>query len=109
MAKAYDRVEWPFVELMMRRLGFDSIFRGWVMECISTVTYSVIVNGEATGHITPSRGLRQGDPLSPFLFLLCAEGQSTSDFTLRGLAFHICSSLMTPLFFAKLMNRRLHA
>lgn len=57
MAKAYDRVEWPFVELMTSRLGFDPIFRGWVMECISIVTYSVLVNGEATRHIIPSRGL----------------------------------------------------
>ncbi|CAL8112887.1 unnamed protein product [Prunus armeniaca] len=54
MAKTYDRVEWPFVEHMMRRLGIDFVFRSWVMECVSTVTYSVIVNGEATGHILPS-------------------------------------------------------
>lgn len=47
-----------------------------MMMCISTITYSVLINGEAKGNIVPSRGLRQGDPISPYLFLLCAEGLS---------------------------------
>lgn len=45
-------------------------------KCVQTVSYSVIVNGEATSHIVPCRGLRQGDPLSSFLFLICTEGLS---------------------------------
>ena len=47
-----------------------------MLTCISTVTYSVRINGMPHGHIVPSRGLQQGDPLSPYIFLLCAEGLS---------------------------------
>lgn len=77
IAKAYDRVEWSFLCAMLHQLGFDDIFCQWVMECVQTVSYSVVVNGEAKGYITLSRGLRQGDLLSPFLFLICVEGFSS--------------------------------
>lgn len=49
---------------MMHKLGFDDIFCQWVMKCVQTVSYNVIINGEATGHIEPCRGIQQGDPLS---------------------------------------------
>ncbi|KAM1398237.1 hypothetical protein ACFX2I_015708 [Malus domestica] len=74
MAKAYDRVEWAFLNAMLLQLGFDDMFCQWVMACVKTVSYNVVVNGETTGYIKPRRGIRQGDPLSPFLFLICAEG-----------------------------------
>lgn len=60
----------------MRKLGFHEKWISLMMMCISTVSYLVLINGEAKGKIIPSRGLRQGDPISPYLFLLCTEGLS---------------------------------
>jgi hypothetical protein len=77
MSEAYDRVEWSFLEAMMRRLGFCDWWVDLIMECVRTVSYAVIVNGQIVWSIQPSRGIRQGGPLSPYLFLLCAEALSS--------------------------------
>ena len=60
----------------MEKLGFSAKWVDLVMRCIISVSYSVLINGVACGNITPSRGLRQGDPLSPTLVLICMKGFS---------------------------------
>ena len=74
MSKAYDRVEWEFLEKIMHHLGLDEKLIRIIMSCMKSVSYSVLLNRQPVSRIKPSRGLRQGDSLSPYLFLLCALG-----------------------------------
>ncbi|XP_058776813.1 uncharacterized protein LOC131651162 [Vicia villosa] len=71
--KAYDTVEWNALETIMKELNFPVKFIGWIMECVSTVSYRYSINGHVTDLLKAKRGLRQGDPLSPLLFVLVME------------------------------------
>ena len=106
MSKAYDRVEWNCLKRIMQKMGFAEKWVTLVMQCLSTVTYAIKINGVPRGHIIPSRGLRQGDPLSPYLFLLCAEGlsamlhQAVQEKRLRGVSVCRRGPKISHLFFA---------
>jgi hypothetical protein len=75
--KAYDHINWDCLFFLLDRMGFGSRWIQWIKACVSTVHFSVIVNGSPTGFFDSMRGLRQGDPLSSLLFLLIMEVLST--------------------------------
>ena len=87
-------------------MGFDSKWIMMISECISTVSYSILINGEPKGHISPTRGIRQGDPLSPYLFLLCSEGlnaliqKAVNEDKIRGYSLCRYGPKISHLFFA---------
>lgn len=74
MSKAYDRVEWDYLECILKVLGFPNRIITLIMQCVKTTSFSVLINGRPKWPIVPSRGLRQRDPLSPYVFLLYTEG-----------------------------------
>lgn len=106
VSKAYDRVDWGFLRNQMLQMGFTRKWISWIMLCVSTVSYLVNFNGQQVGPIKPSRGLRQGDPLSPYLFLICVEGLSSSikkaadEGRIQGCRIHRQAPSITHLLFA---------
>lgn len=71
--KVYDTLSWDFLQRVLVGLWFPNVYVHWIMTCVSTVRYSVVLNGELEGYIEGARGIRQGDPLSPFLFVIAME------------------------------------
>jgi len=73
MEKGYDRIEWDFLLNCLQQLGFHVMWIQWIKECISIVSYSIIINNEPSGFFKPTHGLRQGHPLLPYSFIICMD------------------------------------
>lgn len=73
MENFFDHVIWNFIDYMLNKMGFGAKWRGWIRSCISTASFAIIVNGGPSSFITATRGLRQGDPFFPLLFIIVME------------------------------------
>ncbi|KAL6201844.1 hypothetical protein ACLB2K_025556 [Fragaria x ananassa] len=106
MNKAYDRVEWDFLEATLHRFGFHRRWIRLVMSCVRSVSFSIVLNGKPGNFFFPSRGLRQGDPLSPYLFLLVSEvlslrlTRAVNEKQLLGISLSRGCPILSHLFFA---------
>lgn len=76
--KAFDSINWEFLDNNLVQMGFGEKWRMWVNGCLRSTHASILVNGHPTDEVTTSKGVRQGDPFSPFLFIITMEGLSVA-------------------------------
>lgn len=76
LSKAFDRVSWLFLRMILTHLGFPQVFIKWIMCCITFVSFGTLINGSVSCSFQAERGIRQGCPLSPLIFLIVMEGLS---------------------------------
>eukprot|EP00253_Pinus_taeda_P034194 PITA_34194 len=94
LSKAFDSISWEYMQKILKAFGFAPSWIKWVSSLVSSSFVSILINGISLTTFRPSRGIRQGDPLSPFLFVILAEGLGGSiksailSHSLKGLAFH---------------------
>jgi hypothetical protein len=106
MAEAYDRLEWDFIHATLTTMGFPNNLVQTIMKCVSSVSFSILVNGQPSQSFKPNRGIRQGDPLSPYLFILCADvfsnmiSEKQNQSLINGLATAQNAPKISHLFFA---------
>jgi hypothetical protein len=104
--KAYDSLEWDFILAVMRAVGFDQKVVDLIHQCISTVQFTLLLNGTKSSSFTPARGLRQGDPLSPYLFIMCADvlarliNREVARGSIKGVKLGLGAAAISKLFYA---------
>jgi len=76
LSKAYDKVNWNYLEAILKAFGFDNQWIKWILALIKSTRFSILINGSPAYPFSPSQGIIQGDPLSPFLFVILMEGLS---------------------------------
>ena len=120
LEKAYDHINWDFLLTVMQKMGFGEKWVGWIRWCISTASFSVLINGSPVGFFQSTRGLRQGDPISLYLFVLgmealsCLINRAVRGGFLTGCRLRVgvavgfkcltCCSRMTRWFFVRIPN-----